>query len=179
MRPSSIRWPILAGLIAAASPGCHSKSEPADETPQAVESTEAEGPGCMVGCSVPPPETPADEELAAWLQEVVGAPAGTPSLALDTLLFHRQATVAYLDRKGSELEGPQVDFLLRELARTHARVAMRLVDEHGVVRGELKPTRVPLGVKKHLAFEARQRLQPFETNGTAIRVGLGHIWSRY
>ena len=70
-------------------------------------------------------------------------------------------------------------WLRRELARDHAVIAMRVIDEHGVVRARLHETRVKVGKKRHIHFSEYTRMQPFETSGTVVRVGLGHIWSRF
>jgi len=135
---------------------------------------------CHGGCSVKPPQSKPDEEIAALLHEVAGEPYGKASKALETLLFHADSTRNYLAHHAGEiLDAKREAFVLRELHRTYAIVEMRMVDEHGVVRAELAASRVPFGKKQHLVFSDYDRLQPFEASGTVVRVGLGHIWTRY
>jgi hypothetical protein len=132
------------------------------------------------GCSVKLPPAPSADELAALLVAYGKEDATVASTPLDTLLFFRYATLAHLGTHGAGgLPAAHEAFLRRELSRDHAYIAMRLVNEKGEVRADLGERRVPLGRKTHQWFHDRHDLQEFNTNGTVVRVGLGHIWSRY
>ncbi len=136
--------------------------------------------GCVTSCAVAPPSPLGRSEIEGHLQVVAAAPVGEPSLALETLLFHADATRVHLERRGAgALDAEHAAFLRRELERTHVRVAMRVVDGEGRVRAHLDDTLVPLGVKQHLRLGGLDDVQPFETSGTVTRVGLGHLWARY
>lgn len=101
------------------------------------------------------------------------------SAGLDTLLFYGATTETYLGGFGSGPLSPEhLRFLRRELARTGARVSLRLIDEAGethVATGEMN---VPIGNKQHL-HPAINSVQPLEFNGTVMRVGLHYLWSRF
>ena len=101
------------------------------------------------------------------------------SESLEVLLFHSKATLELLEKHGSGPLPPEhVAFLRGELTR-EAVVEIRMVDEHGVVRITYGPERVPFGVKEHLAPKETGNLFAMEFNGTVMRTGLYHLWSRY
>jgi hypothetical protein len=136
---------------------------------------------CASGCSLKnhpvPPFTAAQfgEALADYATRV----PDESSEPLDTLLFYGKRTLELIDEYGTApLPESHVEFLRRELSRSHAYVALRLVDEHGVVRAQYPDTRVPIGVKQHLKPEMTN-LHPVEFNGTVMRVGLSYVWSRF
>jgi len=165
-------------LLAACAPV--EPTEPAPEVMTTAEVSSDSGGACMTGCAVEPAGPLSDGEIASLLAKVAVEPYGAPTIALETLLFHTDATRAYLAVHGTNPLDPERGRLLRrELSRTHAIVSMRLVDAHGVVRARVDESRVPLGKKEHIAFKDYVRLQPFEASGTVTRVGLGHIWTRY
>ena len=145
-----------------------------------VSPTADRGVTCTSGCALEPPAPIRRDEIESHLAAVAAAPPGAPTEALESLLFYADATREHLDRYGAgPLDGERAELLRRELRRTHVRVAMRLVDASGTIRGRLDEKVVPLGVKSHLVFDRVEGLQPFEANGTVARVGLGHIWARY
>lgn len=138
-----------------------------------------EGGSCLKGCAVDPVPPPSADEIASLLEKVGVAAVGEASDAIEILLFHAEAVRSYVETKGTGLDPERDRHFRRELSRKHALVAMRIIDENGVVRARLDETRVPLGIKRHLKFDHYVRMQPLETNGTVVRVGLGHIWTRY
>jgi hypothetical protein len=138
--------------------------------------------GCHSGgCSLakhPIPEFSAADFRDA-LAEYALAPADSPSPALEKLLFYGSRTRELIDRYGEgTLPAAHSELLRRELARTHALVAMRMIDDAGAVVAAYEPEAVPIGVKQHLHTNS-DAVQPFEMNGTVMRVGLSHLWSRY
>lgn len=101
-----------------------------------------------------------------------------PGEALETLLFHGEATRHFLAEMGpGRLSPTHVAFLERELARA-ALVEIRMVDNSGRVRVTYGPQRVPFGIKQHL-HPVDHDLQPLEFNGTVMRTGVNYLWSRY
>ncbi len=114
------------------------------------------------------------------LSEVAAEAVGQPSLGLDTLLFYNKRTLELLDEIGSgPLSQAHTRFLRRELARDHATVSIRMVDENGRIRASYGPAQVPLGQKQHLSPADTSGLFPMEFNGTVMRTGLYRLWSRY
>ena len=102
------------------------------------------------------------------------------SKALETLLFHGRRARDMLETLGEGVLPPKhLDFLRREMARDHVRIAFRVVDEAKRVRLELDPIRVPLRVRKHLRTDRAVDVQHAEVSGTAVRVGLDRLWVRY
>jgi hypothetical protein len=75
------------------------------------------------------------------------------------------------------LDAERSRFLWNELARSHAHVSIRLVDEHGEIRSWLEPTEVPFD-RRHVFNMKTRRVQPLVTSGTVKRVGLYHLWTR-
>ena len=180
-RRRSIRPAKTLAVLALAAAGGACQSEPSFVViePPLPDSADAHHPTCLQGCAVAPPDAPADDVVAEWLQALQAAPVAAASPAIDALLFHRDATQRYLRAHPDLLATPHGQHLGGELRRTEAIVEMRVVDEKGRVRARLPPRRVPLGQKRHIAFADYQELQPFEASGTVVRVGLGHIWTRY
>lgn len=135
---------------------------------------------CQSGCSMKdhpiPPFTA--EEFAATLAAYAAAPRDEAGEALDTLVFYGRRTVELMDLYGTEPLPPEHVAFLRRQLRRNALVALRIVDEHGVVRAEYGPEPVPFGIKQHLHGRTED-LEPLEFNGTVVRVGLNTIWSRY
>ena len=134
--------------------------------------------GCSIGKHHIPPYT--DEVFREAMESYAEYPYWQESQGLDTLLFYGDETLEKLAEHGTEPLSPEhVAFLKRELRRTHAYVHIRVIDEHGVVRVEVGPERVPLKVKKHLKPRDTGNLYAMEFNGTVARTGLYHLWSRY
>ena len=148
-------------------------------SPSAWAETPGRGGGCNTVCSLDQApkltltETELAELLAAWSQEAMRA----PTLALETLLFHGDSTLTLLD--GQDLPPERRSFLEHELSRDQAILEMRLVDDTGATRGELKPTMVDLSEKQHLSFQGTGSLGSLVTGGKVKRVGLNHLWSRW
>lgn len=135
---------------------------------------------CASGCDVAPAaiaEGISSQELEDAVRVFAAMPARMESVALDTLLFHAAATRDYLARGTGPLSAVHRARLERELARDHALIEFRLVDEHGVTRAWLEERAVPLGVKQHLDF-AHERLPGLVASGTVVRVGTEHLWTR-
>ncbi len=162
-----MRWVRVAGLLIGlcAQTGAARASEP-----------ECKG-GCATAQRAHAPLSP--EELTAWLQAYAEDPARAPEVALETLLFHGAQVRAHLKKRGAgSLPAEHHRFLLSELAKTHARVEVRLVDRTGAVRATLPAQEVRVGEKAHLVAPATPWLQSFEYSGTVERVGLKHMWVR-
>ena len=136
---------------------------------------------CTTGCSLAkhsiPAFTPYDFEktLAAY----AALPASEESEELEKLLFYGSRTKQLIEEVGvADLPAEHLAFLTRELARDHAIVSLRLVDDDDVVRVSYGPTKVPFGEKQHLA-PVGEDLQAMEFNGTVMRTGVNYLWSRY
>ncbi len=141
-----------------------------------------EGEDCTTGCSLGKHAIP-DFTINDFYKAMEGYAAAAASAEgedLDTLLFHRKRTLDFLETEGTEPLSPEhVQFLRRELGRENAIVTIRMVDEHGRTRVTYGPEEVPLGEKQHLAPAEVGNLFAMEFNGTVMRTGLYHLWSRY
>ena len=139
---------------------------------------------CNTGCAAPDPNSKIPrlehDEMLALFEQYAAEPFGNDSLALDTLLYHGEQARMTLDLHVPEgtLSAEQEAFLRDELAKTHAEVEMRVVDETGQTRALLARTDVPFGIKQHLELDTVD-LGHLETGGTVKRVGLHHLWSRW
>ena len=136
---------------------------------------------CASGCSLKDhPVAPFTEtQFFETLEQYAKQPHHAPSAPLERLLFYGRRTRELIDYHGLErLPKTHRRVLSRELSRTHARVAIRVVDDRGSTRAELPWTRVPFGKKQHLRPRVK-RIQAMSFNGTVMRTGLGHIWARY
>jgi hypothetical protein len=135
---------------------------------------------CSSGCAVSRHPT---GELTApvfrgLLSQFAREPMDETSRAFETLLFYGPQAKKLLDSEGSApLDPVRASVLRGELSRTHARIAIRVLDEHGAVRTSLPPTRVPLD-RRHVFVMDTHKVQPLETSGTVKRVGLYHLWNR-
>jgi hypothetical protein len=136
---------------------------------------------CNTGCSLAkhsiPAFTPYDFEktLAAY----AALPATEASEELEKLLFYGSRTKQLIEEVGvADLPAEHLGYLKKELARDHAIVSLRLVDENDVVHVSYGPTSVPFGEKQHLA-PIGEGLQAMEFNGTVMRTGVNYLWSRY
>lgn len=114
-----------------------------------------------------------------WLlRRFAEQPMNENSLALETLLYFGRQTALWMDKLGSRaLDSKRAALLKRELRRTYAIVRFRIVDERGVVRVTIPPTRVPLD-RRHVFRMQTKDLPPLITSGTVKRVGLHHLWTR-
>ncbi len=135
---------------------------------------------CATGCSVAEPAKSelGATEISACLEKIAVQPLGKASLELETLLFHAPKVIPYLSNNGQgPLKSDQARFLKTELARTHARVQLRVVDADGKQRMTFD-RQVPIGEKQHLHPKAADGFTPPEISFTIQRVGLNHLWSR-
>jgi hypothetical protein len=135
---------------------------------------------CASGCAASrhPTETLTREQFFALRQEMTCGPLDETNRALETLLYYGRQSRDLLSREGFGPLGPrQGDFLWAELARTHARISLRIVDESGQVRSKMRKTIVPLD-RRHVFEMESHNLQPLITSGTVKRVGLDHLWTR-
>ena len=120
-----------------------------------------------------------DGEIERLIARFALEPMSEESIALETLLFHAPRARGVVERRGAALlDKERLDFLRKELSRTHARLSGRIVDEHGVVRARFGPVDVPLGEKRHTRGTDTMTLGSMEMNGTVRRVGLHHLWTR-
>ncbi len=140
-------------------------------------------PDCAGSCALPGNhgETEALSESAflGWLAQWAEEPIGEPTIALETLLFHGHRSEELLAKHGDRLDDEHRDYLTTELSRHTVRMSMRLVDEHGVVRGTVESDGFPLKEKQHISFDGTGSLGWLETGGKIKRVGLAHLWSRW
>jgi len=112
------------------------------------------------------------------LAQFAREPIDETSRAFETLLYYGPQAKKLLDSEGTApLDPVRASVLRGELSRTHARIAIRVLDEHGAVRTSLPPTRVPLD-RRHVFVMETNNVQPLETSGTVKRVGLHHLWNR-
>lgn len=135
---------------------------------------------CASGCAVsnhPTAKlTPAD--FRRLMSEFAVEPLEPAGPALDALLYYGRQTRAFVEQFGtSPVSDARAAVLGRELARAHARISFRVVDERGIVRTHMPPTRVPLD-RRHVFEMEVNGLQPLETSGTVKRVGLDYLWTR-
>lgn len=153
-----------------------------EEAPEPAAQTVAY-PDCAGSCSLPGGYTDTDQlsesAFLGWLMQWAEEPVGAPTLALETLLFHGHRSEELLAVHGHRLDAEHLDFLTRELSRHTVRMEMRLVDEHGAIRGTLDSGMFPLKEKQHIAFADTGSLGWLETGGKVKRVGLEHVWSRW
>ena len=135
---------------------------------------------CASGCAVS--NHPTDELTETRFHELIAQYAKEPmsedSLALETLLYFGRQTIDMLDDLDVlPLDTVRARFLARELTITHAKVSIRVVDQHGDVRASLPPTAVPFD-RRHVFDMDNHNVQPLVTSGTVKRVGLYHLWTR-
>ncbi|WP_372369871.1 hypothetical protein [Candidatus Uabimicrobium sp. HlEnr_7] len=135
---------------------------------------------CVTGCAAIPDTTPAltKKDFLRNLHLFANEPLSSKSLALETLLFYGEVTQNWLPET-SVLDKEHLQFLQRELQKTHVEIQLRVVDEKGIVRIELEPTVVKIGDKYHQHVHKTQEIQSLEISGTIKRVGLYHLWSRF
>jgi len=77
----------------------------------------------------------------------------------------------------TDISGEHLSFLEEQLRRHTVKVAVHVMDEDGILRAELPPTRVPLD-RRHIFKLDVNDLQPLVVSGTVKRVGLDHLWTR-
>ncbi len=134
---------------------------------------------CASGCAASRHPTPPlsrnrfRELVAAFGQEE----ASSDSVSLDELIFYGPQTLGLLENGQVHLSKGHVARLQRELAIEEMLVELRVVDERGVVRVSLPPTRVPQHIRQEFAMSVAD-FQPTITSGTIKRVGVKHAWQR-
>lgn len=135
---------------------------------------------CASGCAASnhPTEELTEAHFRKLLVELEYEPMNRTNNALEALLFFGPQTKAMLLEHGyGELDSERAKFLWEELAVTHARISIRVVDQHGEIRTWIQPTRVPFD-RRHVFKMETENLQPLVTSGTVKRVGLDHLWTR-
>jgi len=135
---------------------------------------------CSSGCAVSrhPTEQLTRSHFQRLLTSYESQPVTASGPALDELLFYGPQTAQLLRQHGTgDLSAARADFLNRQLAFTHARIAIRVIDESGQRRSWQPPTVVPLD-RRHVFEMQTDKLQPLVTSGTVKRVGLDHLWTR-
>lgn len=134
---------------------------------------------CASGCSLSrhPTTTLTRDYFRELITELPNGEMDQSNESLETLLYFGAQTIAQISEGGFELDSAWRDFLQKQLARTHASVQIRVVDENGVVRSWLTPTSVPLD-RRHVFEMETDNVQPLVTSGTVKRVGLNHVWAR-
>ncbi len=135
---------------------------------------------CASGCAASnhPTKELTTSGFRQLMTQCAAGPLDETNQAFETLLFFGRQTRVMLEREGyGPLNPEQARTLWRELSRTHARISIRVIDEHRVVRSSLKPTRVPFD-RRHVFDMDTNNLQPLVTSGTVKRVGLHHLWTR-
>jgi len=139
--------------------------------------------GCGDACRLEDRTGPTALDEATFLSlraDWADDPLGTPTEALESLLFWADGTRSWLDALGPGPLSPQQDAWLRhQLDRDAYDMEMRLVDDRGDVRGTLEAQDLPFDHKEHLSFEGTGALQTLVTAGRSKRVGLAHLWSRW
>jgi len=135
---------------------------------------------CASGCAAShhPTEQLTDRDFEQLLVDYSVEPITEAGKAFETLLYYGRQVTVLLDRHGSgPLDSLRAEILKQELARGHAEVSIRIVDESGVVRALLPPTSVPLDRRHEFKLDPHD-LQPLIASGTIKRVGRDHIWTR-
>lgn len=135
---------------------------------------------CSSGCAASnhPTDKLTRARFQSLLRRFADEPPDASSRALETLLFFGRQSLAMLESCGKgPLNEQRAGILRDELARTHALISFRVVDEHGEVRCWMPPTRVPLD-RRHVFTMEVKNLPPLVTSGTVKRVGLHHLWTR-
>lgn len=135
---------------------------------------------CASGCAASrhPTEELTRDDYFRLLQEVEIEPMDRTNNALEALMYFGPQTRKFMESEGvGSLDSDRAKFIWNELDCTHAKIAIRVTDENGVIRTWLDPTRVPLD-RRHVFEMKTKDLQALVTSGTVKRVGLDHIWVR-
>mgnify|MGYP007073184874 CR=1 FL=1 len=169
--PSIFDPDSLAGRIAAT----------ADFSSDSAASFHAHGEEvCASGCAASshPTKELTRDYYHELLEQYSTQPMDESSFALESLLYFGRQTQALLKEEGDwPLDPLRSDFLREQLRTTHAKIEIRLIDEHGEIRTWLPPTRVPFDRRHEFHMEVNN-VQPLITSGTVKRVGLYHLWTR-
>lgn len=136
---------------------------------------------CQTGCAVskrpqgPLPLTRYREMLTRYAR----VPAGSENKALEMLLYFANQSRQHLKKHGvAGLPPAHKRQFLKELAKTHALIWVRVIDDKGVVRVKMGPKRVEVGHHFHLHADQTVSIQKPDFGGRVERVGLRHLWVR-
>ena len=135
---------------------------------------------CASGCAASshPTEELTRKRFRQLMARFAVEPMSEDSPALDSLVHYGRQTRKFIEAEGfGPLDKPRSQFLWGELARTHARIAIRVVDEHGNTRAWIDPTLVPLD-RRHVFDMQTSGVQHLVTSGTVKRTKLGYLWTR-
>ena len=135
---------------------------------------------CASGCAVSrhPTGELSKSRFDQLLKQYPQSPLDETNIALEELLFYGPQTREMLSKYGyGQLATNYASFLRNQLAFTHAKISIRVVDQDGVTRTWLDPSRVPFD-RRHVFEMQTENLQPLVTSGTVKRVGLKHLWAR-
>ena len=135
---------------------------------------------CASGCNVPPEalRTRIDDELLIeHMQNFAARPIDEESKAVDNILFYAQQSKAILEAEVVHLPPAHLAYLERQLKRDRIEIALRLIDDEGVVRAELKKKIVPLAQKQSFRF-VHKNLPGLISSGTTVRTGANYLWTR-
>ena len=149
-----------------------------DDTQPRIYTDAALQQNCVSTCSVQDdhyveiPQTEWLAHLETWSKD----PVGEPTLALETLLFYAEQSLALLPQYENKLDEYHLEFLYKELHRDQVYIEMRIVDENNIVRAKMESGDFTLREKQHLPFKQTNTLGWLETAGKVKRVGLSHLW---
>lgn len=135
---------------------------------------------CASGCAAShhPTEELSAEHYHRLIKRFSSQPLNQDSSALEELLYFGPQTSQLISQHGTgNLDSKRQRFLIEQLRFGHAKVSIRVVDEHGETRCWLEPTRVPFD-RRHVFHMQANNVQELVTSGTVKRVGLHHIWMR-
>jgi hypothetical protein len=135
---------------------------------------------CASGCAVSRHPTGAltKRRFEQLLKDYSRSPLDETNSALEELLFYGPQTGRMIEQFGcAGLGKEQASFLREQLEYTHAKISIRVVDQHGIIRTWLDQSLVPFDRRHVFEMETRD-LQPLVTSGTVKRVGLNHLWTR-
>jgi len=113
------------------------------------------------------------------LRRVAEDAPGTPSEALDELLYHWRELAEHLEEGGgADLRAGWLAFLKREAARDTVRVRTRAISEDGTMRVESDGL-IRMGRRTKFAAAACAGVVAPEMFTTLQRVGYRRVWSRF
>lgn len=135
---------------------------------------------CASGCSLSrhPTDRLSKRRFLALLAQAAAADLNADNLAFETLLYFGRQTSSMIAACGTpHLTDVAARVLADELGRQHARVSIRVIDEHGKKCSWTDDVRVPLD-RRHVFDMSTDGLPPIVTSGTVKRVGHDHLWTR-
>ncbi len=135
---------------------------------------------CASGCALSrhPTGNLTKRRFEQLLKDYLLSPLDETNAALEELLFFGPQTRRMIADDGCpNLTAVHFEFLQEQLAYTHAKISIRVVDQNGVIRTWLDSSHVPFD-RRHVFQMQTENLQPLVTSGTVKRVGLNHLWTR-